>query len=153
LTPYSLNIKESLCWGCKTCEVACKAENRAPKGVKLIEVGERGPWVAEGGEVMFQFTVNRCRHCQFPPCVAACGERAIEKRADGIVVLDQEACAACMACMDACPFDAIQFDEKRGVAAKCNLCHHRIDRGLLPACADNVCPAHCIHLEGAEVTQ
>jgi hypothetical protein len=22
-----------------------------------------------------------------------------------------------------------------------------VERGLIPACADNVCPAHCIHLE------
>jgi hypothetical protein len=22
-----------------------------------------------------------------------------------------------------------------------------VEKGLLPACADNVCPAHCIHLK------
>jgi Fe-S-cluster-containing dehydrogenase component len=36
------------------------------------------------------------------------------------------------------------------VARKCNLCHHRVDRGLMPACADNVCLAHCIHFGDSE---
>ena len=36
------------------------------------------------------------------------------------------------------------FEEKQK-ALKCNLCHHRVDQGLLPACADNICLAHCIY--------
>jgi Fe-S-cluster-containing dehydrogenase component len=47
--------------------------------------------------------------------------------------------------MEACPYDAIRFDEEKGKALKCNLCHHRVDKGLIPACADNVCLAHCIY--------
>jgi len=46
--------------------------------------------------------------------------------------------------MDVCPDDAIAYDEDEDLAQKCNFCHHRVDRGLLPACADNVCLAHCI---------
>ena len=42
-------------------------------------------------------------------------------------------------------YEAITYDMSRGIAQKCNLCHHRVDKGLLPACADNVCLAHCIH--------
>jgi Fe-S-cluster-containing dehydrogenase component len=39
----------------------------------------------------------------------------------------------------------IGFDEAKQTALKCNLCHHRVDHGLFPACADNVCLAHCIY--------
>jgi Fe-S-cluster-containing dehydrogenase component len=148
---HRLDIEEALCWGCKTCEVACKQENGAPTGVKLIEIEEWGPRLAEEGQLEFSFRVSRCRHCEDAPCAEACAEGAIDTRADGIVVLDQSGCTACLACIDACPYQAISFDDQRGVAAKCNLCHHRIDQGLLPACADNVCLAHCIHLAGVLV--
>jgi Fe-S-cluster-containing dehydrogenase component len=150
MTRYRLRIADELCWGCQTCEVACKAENGAPTGVKLIRVDEDGPFWKDD-ELQFLFRVKRCRQCGRPKCVDACPVAAIAKRDDGIVVLDEDLCDGCRACMEACPYDAIAFDDARGVATKCNLCHHRIDEGLLPACADNVCLAHCIHLAGAEV--
>lgn len=139
-----LEVDEDKCWGCKTCETACKQENRAPAGVHLVRVWEDGPRRVEG-KWHFVFRVRRCLHCGEPACVAACPAGAIEKRGDGVVVLDGSACSGCRACVEACPYDAVAFDEQAGAAAKCNLCHHRVDQGLLPACADNVCLAHCIH--------
>jgi tetrathionate reductase subunit B len=146
---YSLTIDHELCWGCKTCEVACKQENNAKDGVKLIAVTENGPKEING-KLEFSFHINMCRHCDEPPCMDACPEEAIKKREDGIVVMDYDLCTGCQACMDACPYDAITFDEDQGLAQKCNLCHHRVDQGLLPACADNVCLAHCIFFETKE---
>jgi hypothetical protein len=52
-------------------------------------------------------------------------------------------CGSC--CIQACPYHAIAFDQKIGKIQKCNLCHHRVTNGLYPACADNVCLAHCIY--------
>ena len=140
---FELSIDSNLCWGCKTCEVACKQENCTVDGVRLISVHEKGPELIDG-QMDFRFQVDMCRHCDDPPCVHACPEEAINKREDNIVVMDYELCSGCRACIDACPYDAIAFDEHRGIAQKCNLCHHRVDRGLIPACADNVCLAHCI---------
>lgn len=141
---YELFIDEPFCWGCKTCEVACKQENGAADGVKLISVWEDGPRMA-GGRPEFTFRVRVCRHCDDPPCAGVCPESAIKRRRDGIVVLDEEACTGCRACGDACPYEAIAFDPEKEIAQKCNLCFHRVDQGLIPACADNVCPGHCIH--------
>jgi len=143
MTKYALKIGEDFCWGCRTCEVACKQENGAADGVKLISVWEDGPRMA-AGRLEFSFRVSVCRHCDDPPCAAACPAEAIAKRPDGIVVLDERECTGCRACIEACPYDAIAFDEMKAVAQKCNLCHHRVGKGLLPACADNVCLAHCI---------
>jgi Fe-S-cluster-containing dehydrogenase component len=141
---YALLINNELCWGCKTCEVACKQENRTAEGVKLISVSEDGPHMIDG-QLNFVYRVNLCRHCDDPPCADACPEEAITKRADGIVVMDDNLCTGCQACIEACPYDAIDFDHQKGIAQKCNLCHHRVDYGLIPACADNVCLAHCIY--------
>ena len=145
---HLLIIDHEACWGCKTCEVACKQENRPLNGVKLIYVSEDGPRMVDDA-LYFVFRVNMCRHCDDPPCADVCPDDAIIKRADGIVVMDYAKCTGCQACVQACPYDVIDFDDKNHIAQKCNLCHHRIDQGLLPACADNVCLAHCIEFKAS----
>jgi Fe-S-cluster-containing dehydrogenase component len=146
---YALVIDHESCWGCKTCEVACKQEFNVPDGVKLISVSDDGPKVVDG-KSDFVFRVGVCRHCDEPPCIDACPEEAITKRDDGIVVMEYEKCTGCQSCIEACPYDAIDFDDEEGIAQKCNLCHHRVDQGLIPACADNVCLAHCIYFGDPE---
>ena len=87
-----LKIAEEKCWGCQTCEVACKQENQAPEGVKLIRVREDGPRQIDG-RWHFTFRLDHCRHCAEPPCAAACAEAAISKREDGVVILDARKCS------------------------------------------------------------
>lgn len=149
---YTLIIDHLSCWGCKTCEVACKQENNAPEGVKLIDVFE-GSFGAVDHKADVMFQSNVCKHCDEPPCVDICPEEAIVQRNDGIVVLDEETCTGCRLCMDACPYRAISFDAQKDVAKKCNLCYHRVDNGLIPACADNMCLAHCIYFGDPEAIQ
>ena len=110
----------------------------------MIFVSEDGPKMLDG-RLHFIFQVNVCKHCDCPPCADACPNEAISKRADGIVVMDYDKCSGCRSCIEACPYNAISFDPDKGIAQKCNLCHHRIDKGLIPACADNVCLGHCIY--------
>ena len=152
MTQYALIIDHASCWGCKTCEVACKQENGMPDGTKLIDVLEDGPKFSDD-KLDFVFHVNVCRHCDEPPCAESCPEEAIARRDDGIVVMDDEKCSGCRLCVEACPYDAIAFDTENNMARKCNLCHHRVDNGLIPACADNVCLAHCIYFGDPEEIQ
>jgi len=146
---YRLWIDDAACWGCQACEIACKQENNIPAGVKLIRLLENGPHYVEG-KPDFSFSVSFCSQCEAAPCIDACPETAIERLENGIVFLDSEKCSGCRACVEACPFDAIAFDEEKSIAMKCNLCDHRVEKGLVPACADNICPAHCIYFGSAE---
>jgi len=66
--------------------------------------------------------------------VDTCPVDALIKRNDGLVILDQDLCTGCQACIDECPFNIIVFNEDNNKAEKCNFCSHRIDQGLKPFC-------------------
>ena len=144
---HALIIEEYACWGCMACETACKQEYNpvnAAHAVKYLTVRGDGPKLMNG-KLDFLWRVNVCKHCEEPACIKACPVEAITKREDGIVILDQDKCTGCRCCIEECPYQAIGFDDEKQSAFKCNLCHHRVDQGLYPACADNVCLGHCIY--------
>jgi Fe-S-cluster-containing dehydrogenase component len=121
------------CMGCHACEVACKQEHNLGVGPRLVRVLEKG----------CDFKPVYCHHCAEAPCAEVCPVDAISRNAQGIVLVDEDACIGCKACMDGCPFGAMQFDEEQEVAAKCDLCVDRLARDAGPACG-SVCPNRCI---------
>jgi Fe-S-cluster-containing dehydrogenase component/formate-dependent nitrite reductase membrane component NrfD len=134
-------LDQTRCIGCHACSTACKAENGVPLGVnrtyvKAVEVGTF-PTARRA------FQVTRCNQCDDAPCTIACPTRAMYRRPDGIVDFDKSICIGCKACIAACPYDAIFINPEDHSAEKCNLCSHRIDAGLEPACV-TVCPTGAI---------
>ncbi len=142
----ALIIDHYACYGCLACEVACKQENGSDYGVKLIELREDGPRMMNG-KLDFVFNVNACVHaaCDGTPCIDICPVGIIYSTDEGIVVMDSDNCVGCNICELECPIDAIRMNYGLNVTEKCNLCHHRVAEGLMPACADNICLAHCIY--------
>jgi Fe-S-cluster-containing dehydrogenase component/formate-dependent nitrite reductase membrane component NrfD len=138
---YGFLIDHRRCIGCHACTVACKAENDVPVGSfrTWVQYAEKGKFPA----IRRHFAVLRCNHCTSAPCVTICPVNALEKRKDGIVDLDRDACIGCRACMQGCPYDAIYLNEDTGAAEKCHYCAHRVERGLEPACVI-VCPESAI---------
>lgn len=134
-------LDQTKCIGCHACTTACKSENSVPLGVtrtyvKSVEVGTFP-------QVRRNFQVTRCNQCSDAPCVAACPTQAMYRRPDGIVDFDKSICIGCKACMAACPYDAIFINPEDHSAEKCNLCAHRLEIGLEPACV-SVCPTEAI---------
>jgi molybdopterin-containing oxidoreductase family iron-sulfur binding subunit len=91
-----------------------------------------------------------CNHCDHPPCALVCPVKATYRRKDGIVIVDKHRCIGCRYCLIACPYNMRMFNfaenhvqenqeyptRAHGVSESCHLCHHRLDRGLQPACVE-----------------
>ena len=129
----SLAFNRKTCMGCHSCEIACKQEHQLGVGPRLVRVIEDSP----------DFHPVYCRHCTKAPCKAACPAGAISRTEQGIVQIDNDLCIGCRDCMDACPFEAMQFDDQKETAVKCDLCGHRLAKRLEPACM-SICPTGSI---------
>jgi formate dehydrogenase iron-sulfur subunit len=113
--------------------VACKQEHHLGIGPRLIRVMEESPF----------FIPVYCHHCAKPPCREACPVEAIFRNEKGVVLIKEESCIGCRECVTACPFGAMQFDDTKDTAVKCDLCLERIQEGQAPACS-LICPTRCI---------
>ncbi len=156
----SMLIDLTRCIGCDACTVACKQENGTPMDVFFARVlnVEAGRYP----DVKRIYIPVLCNHCENPPCLKACPNKAIVKRQDGIVLIDQDRCRGTGACVSACPYgniilqpsedwylnedEAYEKDYVKprltsGVARKCTYCAHRVDEGLDPACVV-ACPTN-----------
>ncbi len=149
---FAMVVKTSLCTGCQTCSVACKMENLTKPGCARTIITE---------QVTAIWDVRMCNQCDDPPCVSVCKAKATWKNAVGIVVIDEEKCVGCGACLAACPYDARRLNTKRGYfeedtafekaareakekhrihvagkADKCDFCAHRLEKNLAPMCVE-----------------
>lgn len=137
----TLVFDEKNCMGCHACEIACKQEHGLGLGPRLIRVIENSP----------DYIPIYCHHCVEAPCQACCPVEAISRNTQGIVLIDSNLCSGCKECIEACPFEAMQFDEIGDIAVKCDLCIDRLAENKSPACI-NVCPTNCIHLASTKNT-
>jgi len=146
---YMLEIDIDLCDGCDSCRVACKQENDLPVGVNRIQVIRIGPRKVKGKEdtygLAMDFIPVMCLHCETPLCAFTCPEGAIKRSDNGIVLIDQEICMGCKACIRSCPFGVISFNYEKGVADKCSMCAHLLREGKEPACV-RACPTGALKL-------
>ena len=134
---FALVIDQERCIGCEACTVACKIENKGTeRWIRVIteKVVQKDTPQGRFPDLKMSFLPRLCNHCDDPPCVDACPLEALTKREDGPVVLDDERCDGCRICMEACPFGAIFYNRESDKVEKCNLCVHRIDKGLEPFC-------------------
>lgn len=145
---HVLQVDVNLCDGCNSCMVACKQEYDLPVGVNRIKIIKIGPREVRGKEgtygLAMDFVPIVCQHCETPPCVLSCPADAI-KRSDGIVLIDEETCIGCKACITSCPFGVIGFNYEKGFADKCSMCVHLLREAKEPACT-RACPTGALKL-------
>ena len=85
------------------------------------------------------FVPKMCNHCAHSPCVQVCPVGATFESPDGVVLVDKKYCIGCRYCVQACPYGCRFIDPRTNTVDKCDLCYHRITKGLTTACCE-VCP-------------
>jgi formate dehydrogenase iron-sulfur subunit len=157
---YGFFTDETLCIGCKACEVACKQWNQLPAdgigwtGHSYDNTGALSsttwrhvlfvekPRLA-GGSPAWLMLSDVCKHCGNAPCLKACPTGAIIRTEFDSVYVQNDVCNGCGYCVVACPFGVIARNPTDGGAHKCTLCYDRLKVDLEPACA-KACPTDSI---------
>lgn len=123
-------INLNKCVGCYACQVSCKSEHNVPFGAFRcrVETYKSGSFP----DIKKVFIPRICNHCENPPCIDSCEEKALTKNPDGVIVFSKELCINCQKCYEECPYDAI--DISSGEPQKCDFCYERLSAGELPAC-------------------
>jgi len=138
----ALMIDLERCFGCRSCEAACKQEHFLGPG----EFRNKVVWLGDPSTGALDFLTLTCQHCERPACLRACPvhPKAISKDPEtGVVAVHEDRCTGCGECVIACPYSAMGFDASGHHAVKCDLCPDRRAEGRDPACA-SICPGHAI---------
>ena len=88
--------------------------------------------------VWFFYLPRICKHCTFAACAGGCPVQAIYKRQeDGVVLINQEECAARLVCNETCPYKKAQINHAESVSQKCIGCYPKTEEGRAPQCFEN----------------
>jgi Fe-S-cluster-containing dehydrogenase component len=153
MTRYGMVVKTDRCNGCYNCVIACKDEyvgnEYPPYSLPQPDTGqfwmqmkekERGqyPYV-----VKVAYTPTPCMGCKDAPCIKAATDGSVYTRGDGVVIIDPVKAKGQRQLVDSCPYGVIFWNEELNVAQKCTFCAHRIEKGMIPRCAE-ACPTDAI---------
>jgi anaerobic dimethyl sulfoxide reductase subunit B len=138
------------CTGCKACQIACQDKYDHPADLYWRRVPEYtgGEWTfnkdGSYNQNVFSYYVSvACNHCDKPICQEVCPANAIEKRDDGVVLIDEDKCIGCRYCEWACPYASPQYNEDTNKMGKCTFCEDYLEQGQPPACVA-ACPSRAL---------
>lgn len=145
---WNLIVDVARCENCNNCVLATKDEhcdNTFP-GYGLPQPRHGHEWIrierrvrGEAPMVDAAYLVTTCNHCDNAPCVAA-GKGAVQKRKDGIVLIDPEKARGRKDLVKSCPYGAIWWNEEHQVPQKWGFDAHLLDTGWKEPRCTQACP-------------
>jgi len=112
-----LIVDNEKCTGCRLCEMVCSLNkegsvNPAHSRIHTVK------WEMEGF-----YAPMFCRHCAEPTCAAVCPVNAIS-RDDALAktTVDDDLCIGCRACISACTFGGVGFNQESQKTMRCDTC-------------------------------
>lgn len=134
------------CVGCRSCQLVCKDEHcdndwmpyAAPQpdtGQFWMDVREQER--GQSPKVTVTYTPVMCQHCENAPCLAVAKDGAVYRREDGLVVVDPAKAKGQKQIVEACPYNAVFWNEELQIPQKCTGCAHLLDDGwTVPRCVE-----------------
>jgi molybdopterin-containing oxidoreductase family iron-sulfur binding subunit len=158
---FAMVIDLARCANARKCVDACQEGHLLPKDHEWMKL-----YLLQDDTTTSKYWFPRpCFHCDKPMCVSVCPVGATYKRADGIVLVDNQRCIGCKFCMTGCPYSARVFNWKdpevkvpdghvydpetnipavEGTVGKCIFCADKLRLGELPRCV-KACPMSVIY--------
>jgi Fe-S-cluster-containing dehydrogenase component len=155
---WHMIVDVARCEDCNNCSLACKDEhvgNEWPGYAAAQPLhGQRWMNVArmERGEhplVDVAYRPTTCMHCAEAPCVDA-SDGTIQKRKDGIVLIDPVKAKGRRDLVDTCPYRMIWWNEEKQLAQKCTFCAHLLDKDWKQPRCVQACPTGALRVEYVE---
>ncbi len=150
LIKWNLIIDVDKCTNCNVCAVAVQdehvgnqfpgyAEEMPKHGHRWIEIMRRERGTGTAMDVAYLPTL--CQHCDNAPCIKKAPD-AIQKRADGIVLIDPVKAKGRKDLVEACPYGAIWWNAEKQIPQHWIFDAHLLDRGwkeprCVTVCATN----------------
>lgn len=138
MSKWNLIVDVANCTDCNLCTLALQdehagnafpgyAEEMPKHGHRWIDIKRRERGSPPMTDVAYLPVM--CQHCDDAPCIAAAENGAIQKRPDGIVLIDPDKAKGQKQIVDACPYGAVWWNEEKQVPQHWFFDAHLLDAG------------------------
>ena len=152
---WNMIIDVMKCEDCNNCFLSCKDEyvdNDFP-GYSTAQPRHGHRWIdimrKERGQhplIDVAYLPVPCMHCDNAPCIKAAKDDVVYKRSDGIVIIDPEKALGRKEIVEACPYDAVWWNDEKNIPQKCSFCAHLLDDDWKEPRCVQACPTRAMQV-------
>lgn len=129
-----IRVDTPACSGCSICEIMCSLYHEDAVNLEKARIR-----IADNNAESL-YEPHICQLCEAADCVAICPEGALVQDPETMVIaVDNGLCTGCVACVEACPYNAIWWIEELERLFVCDRC------GGQPVCIQ-FCPLGVLQL-------